>query len=96
MFLRYKFNNQQETEFYRYTPPVPSYNAPYASNTPYYQKYKQETTDYNNNYNGRRAKNYNSERKNSQRKFQNSKLSNIIGHNKAFFYLFKGDLSFIH
>lgn len=59
-------------EFYRYTPPEePSYNSHYASNKPYYQKYKQESyANDNDNYNGRRAKTYENDRKNSQRNLQ--------------------------
>jgi len=67
----YKVKNQQQTKeqkFYKYTPPEePSYNSPYASNEPYYQKYMQGSyANYDNHYNGRRAKTYETDRKNLQ------------------------------
>merc|ERR1719367_1913204 len=41
----YKFQDQgqrdSETEFYRYTPPAPSYNNPYTSSNPHYDEHKQ-------------------------------------------------------
>ena len=66
---RYKFQDQQETEFYRYTPPVPSYTDQYTSSIPRYAEHKQGLYQNNNdgNQNTRRAKNYEDGRKYAQR-----------------------------
>ena len=73
MFIyRYKFQDQGqgETEFYRYTPPEPSYNDPYTSSNPHYDEHKQRVyKNYNNgNQNNRREQSYNDGRKYSQSK----------------------------
>jgi len=45
----YKFNDVEETEFYRYTPPKPLYNDPYTSSQNIY--HNQQYNTYNNNDN---------------------------------------------
>ena len=47
--FRYKFNDVEETEFYRYTPPKPLYNDPYTSSQNIY--HNQQYNTYNNNDN---------------------------------------------
>ena len=57
-YFRYKFTGQDEIEFYRFTPPVSSYNDHYTSSQQRYPKQQ-----YNNN---RRSTSYKDRKKNAQ------------------------------